>query len=414
MAIPCVPIVSLNFSDGPVFGNPFTIGDSTTPLGVGVLADKASLTVDLSSSTTSIKITRKRDVLQDTYLAGTAIVRVLDPNSYFNPQNINSPYYGFIQPLRKLRISTVYNGVTYYLFSGYTTDYKYTYPQNQVTGYVDIYCVDAFRIFNMSAITTVTGNTTGDTTGTRIGQVLNTLNWPTGMRSISAGSTTCQSDPGNSRAALYALKQYEETEFGAFYVDTQGQAVFKSRAQVIAAAGGTPTVFAQDGSGIAFANVKFAFDDKQIINQANMQNVGGTMQTSTSASSILSYFQHAFTRNDLLAQTDADALNIAQAYVASRKDTSIRIDELMLDLTTANYTAGVTAALALQYFDQVKITANSPGGSTIVKTLQVQGITHEITPNSWFTTLQTLEPIIDGFIIGSSLYGILGTSTMAY
>jgi hypothetical protein len=30
------------------------------------------------------------------------------------------------------------------------------------------------------------------------------------------------------------------------------------------------------------------------------------------------------------------------------------------------------------------------------------------------TTITTLEPIADGFIIGSSSYGIIGVSTMSY
>jgi len=54
------------------------------------------------------------------------------------------------------------------------------------------------------------------------------------------------------------------------------------------------------------------------------------------------------------------------------------------------------------------------GTSTLSKTLQVFGVAHSITPNSWKTQFTTLEPIIDGFIIGSSLYGILGTNVLSY
>ena len=113
-------------------------------------------------------------------------------------------------------------------------------------------------------------------------------------------------------------------------------------------------------------------------------------------------------------QSDTEALNFANAYVASRKDTSIRIDALTLDLMTSNYSAGITAALDLDYFDPVTITNTTATGSTITKTLQVQGVSHDITPNTWVTTLATMEPIIDGFIIGNSQYGIMGTSVLAW
>ena len=112
--------------------------------------------------------------------------------------------------------------------------------------------------------------------------------------------------------------------------------------------------------------------------------------------------------------SDADALNYAQAYVASRAETTTRCDAITLDLYTDNYDAGITAALDLEFFDPVTITTTQPGSSTLTKTLQVFGVAHSITPNSWKTQFTTLEPIIDGFIIGSSLYGILGTSVLSY
>jgi hypothetical protein len=70
--------------------------------------------------------------------------------------------------------------------------------------------------------------------------------------------------------------------------------------------------------------------------------------------------------------------------------------------------------IGLDYFDNVKITNDQPGGSTIVKTLQVQGLAWEITPNSMKCTVTTLEPIVEAFIIGSDTYGIIGQSIMGY
>jgi hypothetical protein len=113
-------------------------------------------------------------------------------------------------------------------------------------------------------------------------------------------------------------------------------------------------------------------------------------------------------------QTDAVALDYAQAYVASRKETSIRCDAITLDLYTDNYNAGIIAALDLDFFDPITITTNQPGSSTLTKTLQVFGVAMAITPNSWKTTLTTLEPIIDGFILDSAIYGVLDTGVLAY
>ncbi|CAB4161883.1 hypothetical protein UFOVP791_9 [uncultured Caudovirales phage] len=419
MALPATLSVTINFSDGPVFGSPFTIGDPVYGKlgGVGTLGATTTpaLILDVTAQTVKIDTRRGRNINQDLYEAGTAVIRVLDPNGDFNPQNTSSPYYTYLQPLRKVRI-TADNGTAYNIFSGYTTDYRYTYPVGQDIAYVDISCVDGFRLFNMSNITTITDGTASQATGTRLGKILDMVSWPTSMRSIATGNSTCQvSSVDNSvRSVLQACRNVEQSEYGAFYCDPNGVAVFKSRSQVLAAAGTSPTVFNQDGSGINYANVTFAFDDKQVVNNVSVQRTGGTAQVASDATSITTYFTHSLSYSNLIVETDAEAMNIAKAYVASHKDTTIRIDSMTLDLMTANYTAGVTAALDLDYFDQVQITNTQPAGSTITKTLQVQGIAHAITPNTWKTTLTTQEPIIDGFIIGSSLYGILGTSVLAY
>ncbi len=70
--------------------------------------------------------------------------------------------------------------------------------------------------------------------------------------------------------------------------------------------------------------------------------------------------------------------------------------------------------IGLDYFDVVKITNVQPDGSTIVKTLQVQGLAWQISPNSMTCTVTTLEPITDGFVIGSTERGIIGVSAMTY
>lgn len=416
MALPATIGVTINFSDGPTYGYPFTIGSSVYGiLGVNELAggSASSLTQDFSAQTTQIAIRRGRDLFTDTYNTGQATVKILDPNGDFNPQNTASPLYGFVKPLRKIQITATYSGTTYYLFSGYTSEYRYTYPVGQEIGYVTVSSFDAFKIFNLAQIGTVADSGSGQDTGTRINRILTQIEWPNSMRTIATGDTICQADPGSARTALQALRVAEFSELGAFYVDVAGNVVFKSRAETIESLSGTPTVFNQTG-GIPYANLKFSFDDKLIINSANITCIGGTTQTYTNTASVDTYFLHSVASNNLLMQTDAEAMNLATTYVNSRKDTTIRIDSMTLDLCTPNYSTGVTAGLSLDYFDNVTISNIQPNGDTITKTLQVQGVSHDITPNTWFSTFTTMEPITDGFLIGNSEYGILGISALAW
>lgn len=414
MALPATINVSLNFSSGATFANPFTLDDPINGvLGTGILSDSTApaLVVDLTSQTRQISIRRGRNVLRDIYEAGTCIVRIYDPNSDFNPQSVTSPYYGQLTPLRKLRISATVAGNTYYLFSGYTTDYAYSYDQAENMAYVDISASDAFRLFNLASVIAVTGSSSGQDTGTRINKILDTVQFPNGMRSISTGNSLTSADPATLRTSLSALQNVEFSEQGAFYITPEGNAIFKNRNEVIASAGATPIEFNQT-TGIPYKNLKFAFDDKLIINTATMTKISGVAQTAVDATSIATYFPHSISVPDLVIDTDANAMNIAKIYVATRSTTTIRIDEMTLDLFDPLVPAATI--LDMDYFDNVLITNVQPDSSTITKNLQVQGVTHTITPNSWITTFTTLEPIVDGFIVGNSTYGVLGEDILSY
>jgi len=414
MALPATISVSFDFSSGATFGYPFTIGDSKYGiLGTGTLGSSTvpDPIVDLTPNVRTITIDRGRNIQSDTYVSGTAVIRVLDPNSYFNPQNTASPYYGYLVPLRKIRVSATTATTSKFLFSGYTTEYRYTYDQAENMGYVDIYAADAFRLFNLAQLTTVADSGAGQATGTRIGKILDQIQFPSSMRTVSTGNSLCQADPGTLRLSLEALKNVEFSEQGAFYIDGSGTAIFKSRNQVASSISGTPIEFNQT-TGIPYRNLVFAFDDKLIINTASIQRIGGTAQTYQNAASVTRYFPHQYSAQKLVIDTDENALNIAATYVATRAETVIRIDAMTVDLLDT--AVPTDTMIGLEYFTNVRISNVQPDNSTIVKTLQVQGLKWEISPNAMQVTVTTLEPIVDGFIIGSAERGIIGASAMTY
>jgi len=414
MALPANISVSFDFSSGATFGYPFTIGDAKNGvLGTGTLGGSTVPLpiIDLTPSVRSITIDNGRNIQSDTYQAGTAVIRVYDSDGSWNPQNTSSIYYPYLVPLRKIRVSATTATAQEFLFSGYTTEYRYYYDQAENVGYVDIYAADAFRLLNLAQVTTVTDSGAGQATGTRIGKILDEVDFPSNMRTISTGQSLCQADPGTLRTSLSAIKNAEFSEQGAFYFDGSGTAIFKSRNQVASSISGTPIDFNQTGD-IPYKNLVFAFDDKLIINTASMQRIGGTAQVYQNADSVIKYFPHQYSAQDLVIDTDANALNIAATYVATRAETTIRIDAMTVDLLDT--AVPTDTMIGLDYFTNVRISNIQPDGSTIVKTLQVQGLKWEISPNAMQVTVTTLEPIVDGFIIGSAERGIIGVSAMTY
>ena len=412
MTLPTINVV-INFSTGPSFAQAMIL--DTGVLDTNILADSVAVIVDVSNLVDSIQTRRGRNAQADQFQTGTLSLRIIDQNGDFNPQNTAGPYYLLLTPMRKVQITATFGAVTYPIFSGFITSYTTTTPKTASdVVYTTIEAVDAFRLAQNAQISTVTGATAGDLSGTRIGQLLDQISWPNSMRDVDAGLTTVQADPGSARTSLAAMHTIELSEYGALYVNAKGSFVFQDRTVTASSVSGTPTVFNDDGSAISYFNALWRLDDTLVYNQASITRTGGTAQVATDAASVTRYFSHSYNQQNLMMQTDAVALDYAQAYVASRAETSIRCDSITLDLYTANYSSGIIAALDLDFFDPVTITTNQPGSSTLTKTLQVFGVNHAITPNSWKTTLTTLEPIIDSFILDSTLYGILDTSVLSY
>ena len=410
-----IPVINafINFSTGPSFGQALILDQGI--LDTNILSDSVAVIVDVSDQVNNISTSRGRNAQADQFQTGSLSLRIVDQNGDFNSQNVNSPYYLLLTPMRKVQITATYGATTYPIFMGYITSYTTTTPQNaNDVVYTTIEAVDAQRLAQNAQIATVTGTSAGQLSGARINNLLDAIAWPSSMRDIDAGLTTMQADPGSQRTALAAMQAISTSEYGALYVDASGSFVFQDRTVTATSVTGTPTVFNDNGSDISYANAVWILNDVLVYNQANVTRTGGAVQTAIDQASIDKYFLHSYNQQNLLMQTDAVALDYAQAYVASRAETTVRCDAITLDLYTANYNTGIIAALSLDYFDPVTISTNQPGSSTLTKTLQVFGVSMSITPNSWRVSFTTLEPIIDAFILDSALYGLLDTNVLSY
>jgi hypothetical protein len=412
MTLPVINAV-INFSTGPSFAQA-VIFDSGI-FGTNVFADSAAVIVDVSSQVNRIETNRGRTALSDEFQTGSLTLRITDQSGDFNPQNPASPYYLLLTPMKKVQITATYGSVTYPIFAGFITSYVTTYPDDgEGVAITTIQAVDAFRLAQLAQISTVAGTSAGQLSGARIDDILDQISWPTSQRDIDPGLTTLQADPGTNRTALQALFTVANSEYGAIYVSADNNFVFQDRGVTAGSIGGTPTVFADDGSGISYFDATWILNDVLVFNKATITRAGGSPQVALNQASIDKYFLHSYFLDNLLMETDAVALDYAQAYVASRQETTIRVDAIVLDLYTPSYNSGIVAALDLDFFDPITVKTTQPGGSTLEKTLQIFGVRMNITPNSWKTTFTTLEPVIDGFIIGNVDYGVLGQNVLSY
>jgi hypothetical protein len=414
--------IEIDFSNGPNFGYPLLLDDINFGiLDEGILGNAPADVVDITNMAMRVSTRRGRNRILSNFEAGTATVVLNDPNSDFNPQNTSSPYYGKLLPLRKIRIWADQDrgdGVIqrFYMFSGYITSYDTGfYLGTNQTSTVTLQCVDGFRLlYNVSTDNPpIPGCTAGQLSGARINAILDYAEWPNSLRDIDTGNSTMQADPGGNRSILAALQTIEQSEFGAFYIQPTGVARFLDRTEVSELADVGTRLFTDYGVGLPYINLDTAYDDQLILNDVTVTRLGGTPQIIVDQDSVDTYFYKSGQRSDILVQTDQEANDQARTLVASRKNAELRIDSMTLSLNTEENNLNV-AGLTTDIYRLVTIIKSMPGGSTIERELFVQGVQHDITPNSWTTKFFTQEPIIQAFILDSNNQGVLDQNALSY
>jgi hypothetical protein len=172
--------------------------------------------------------------------------------------------------------------------------------------------------------------------------------------------------------------------------------------------------FNDDGTDISYTNAVVAFDDTTLINDVTVTRPGGTAQNVFDQPSIDKYFLHSGNRTGILVQTDTEALNQAQGILATRKDPEVRIDSIQLNLYDDVNPNKPLAGVDIDLLDGITVTKTMPGSSSVTQPSLVNAIHHDITKSSWMTTLFTSEPLLAGFVLDSTISGILGEDVLSY
>ena len=417
--MPAAPVIGaiVDFTPGiNLLVNPMTLDDPYYGrLGFGQLALSGTNYVEITSLVKEVHIRRGRSRLLSKFEAGSATIDIYDQNGDWNPNNPASPYYGDLIPLRKIQIYADYNGTRYYLFTGFITNYitNFSIGTDEVSR-VTFQCVDAFRLFQGAGITSVPSTPAGQLSGARVNAILDEIEYPSGLRDIDAGSTTLQADPGTPRNALEALRTVEDSELGGFYLDAEGRATFLSRTALTQSLGTVAYTFSDTGTGIAFQQSSVNYDADILLNDVTVQRSGGTAQNVFDQDSIDTYFIHSGIRENVLMETDAVALDMANMILSTRSDVELRIDSISLNLEDGNDVSRCAAGLAVELLDAVTVTKAMPGSTPVTQTLLVQGLNHDFTNKGMTTTVFTGESLVAGFLLDSATQGIIGTNVLSY
>jgi hypothetical protein len=225
-----------------------------------------------------------------------------------------------------------------------------------------------------------------------------------------------QADPGGPRSILAAVQTVEQSEFGAFFMQRSGKTLFLDRDTVAKRADAVPRTYTDLGTPGTFPyyDIDFAFDDQNILNSVTVQRVGGLPQTVQDQESIDKFFIKSGQRSNILVQTDQESQDQARTLIAARKDADLRIDSITLNMNATISEGNTLINLSSDIYNLIIAEKEMPGGSFIVKRLFIQGVQHDITPDTWTVKLLTAEPLIQAFILDSPNQGILDINELSY
>lgn len=356
--------------------------------------------VDVSQFVRSVTVSRGKNRELDKITAGQASVTFDNNNRWFDPEYVDSPYYGNIVPKREIRISLNDE----YVFRGVIEDWNLNYSTNNDST-AEVFAIDGFALLGQQTLTG--GTATSQLSGARVEAVLNdaSVAWPITLRSIDPGTTTLQADviaPGTN--ALVYLQQIELTEYGQVFIGRDGSLNFQDRDFQPSA---SDILLTDNGSGINYAAINIVYGSEQLYNEIELSRLNGGTAIATDVNSQTIYGIRNLTETDLLFNSDADMVNLAAWYAQKYAQPEYRFESIGVNLHTQNLTdQNRLLQIELGATMRVKFTPNGIG-SPIEKVAQVIGIAHGWDSNQQRITYAFQDLGISPFILDDDVFGKL-------
>lgn len=227
----------------------------------------------------------------------------------------------------------------------------------------------------------------GQTSGTRIGRLLDAMPWPAVDRNVDTGLSTLQAATLGG-TVLSALQKVEETEQGALFVSAAGKVRFIARDNLQKAPYSTSqATFGDSGSELEYGDLSYVFDDQLIFNDVQATRDGGVTQIVGDATSQTRYLRRTKVFDGMLYQTDANARDLAGWWISHYKDPLLRATGLKLEPSAGNDATHFPQILTRELLDRVTVRRRPQNlGAAIDQETLIEGITHDVTAMEWRTT----------------------------
>lgn len=331
---------------------------------------------DITTYVQGVAINRGRPSLVfSDVLAGRWTLTLNNFDRTFDPFFDSSPFLDNIVPGKRIQIRT-YNNV---IADGFIEDWNLFYAPN---GRSTAQIVATDGLAALAAIELAGHTATSQGSGARVNAILDRTEVGWGLnRSIATGSATLQADTVDAGTNVLAyLQAVNRTELGKLFMSRNGVLTFRGRDQTLDVLSGVK--FSDTGADIPYQGISVQYGSDLLYNRIRLQRVGGTEQTVDDAASIEKYRPRTFSATELLHNSDAQVLELAQYLLGIYKEPAVRIAGLDIDLSRLTETQR-QSVIVLDIGDviEVQFTPNNIG-DPIAQWAAIEGIEHRITPST--------------------------------
>ncbi len=354
----------------------------------------------------------------------------------FDPTYTAGPYYGYVVPMRKIRVKLALHDTVAYRFTGFVQGWPLSYPGRGKDALVNVRAVDGMGVLALKELNVALGQQYG---GPRIEAVLDTVSWttgaawvldsatnsqlgtttvvgPVGDRQVDQGASLIQAATLSKTNALQHIQDVVDTEQGMFLVSGDGLATFHFRHRRNLPPYNTSQATFGDLSGeLPYTDLIFGYDDTEIKNEVRLTRTGGSEQVATDATSQLAYWPHTCEKSGLLHVNDGEVLDMANYLLSRYKDPALRVKKMELKPVASE--SLWTQVMSREIGDRITVRRRPPGGGTLIeKQCYIEAVEDDCAVgDTWITRWQLSNADVMYWVLEDPTYGVLGTTTrLAY
>lgn len=344
-------------------------------------------TVDITEYLISASMFHGRSRETDRYDARGSFV--LDNwDGRFTPGNTSSDYASgganFVRPRVRINVFADWDGTTYYLHAGRATVWQDNWDAQGFDPTVTLATTGLISDLARWTGLPVAAVGADELAGDRVSRLLTAASW-SGATSLDSGSVRMAATDlaGNG---ITLIEQVVDAEGGAFWIEPDGTAIFEERSALVTNSRSNSSQVTFSQASVFFRDARPTSGEETLYNTVTIGAAGGTDQTVTDATSVSNYGAVSYVRTGLPASSDVDMHAVAEYNLARFKDPDARIAQLTIDPASSPALMW-PHALGRRIRDRATITAYVPRSATTEsENVFIEGISHEISQNSWSTS----------------------------